>query len=163
MAPDVSRISPRKESGQQPLPSAATPDHGADRTMIGSEQLLKQPDMSLSSSMQQLPVESMGVPPLSDVDAALLAMPATLPFDYSMDDGAFVDGPFDPEYFDLEPDVFYSAQNNSCGFIPNSNIIDEVDRKDFKMISDTTISTPMSMSGFMSFGGTGRQAHLMHP
>ncbi|KAK5732593.1 hypothetical protein LTR17_010408 [Elasticomyces elasticus] len=146
MAPDVSRISPRKESGQQPRPSAATPDQGADRTMIGSEQLLKQPDMSLSSSMQQLPIESMGVPPLSDVDAALLAMPATLPFDNFMDDGAFVDGPFDPEYFDLEPDVFYSAQNNSCGFIPNSNIIDEVDRKDFKMVSDTTISTPMSMT-----------------
>ncbi|KAK5695561.1 hypothetical protein LTR17_024578 [Elasticomyces elasticus] len=155
MAPDVSRISPRKESGQRPLPSAATPDQVADRTMIGSEQLLKQPDMSLSSSMQQLPVESLGVPHLSDVDAALLAMPATLPFDNFRDDGAFVDGPFDPEYFDLEPDVFYSAQNNSCGFIPNSNIIDEVDRKDFKMISDTTISTPMSMSGFMSFGGTG--------
>lgn len=35
---------------------------------------------------------------------------------------------FDPAWFDLEPDDFYGKNNNSCGFIPNLPIVDEVDK-----------------------------------
>lgn len=35
---------------------------------------------------------------------------------------------FDPAWFDLEPDSFYGKNNNSCGFIPNLPIVDEVDK-----------------------------------
>nr|POE90363.1 hypothetical protein CFP56_71088 [Quercus suber] len=45
---------------------------------------------------------------------------------------------FDPEWFDLEPDTFYSMGGNSCGFLPNlPNIVDEVDRKSHGTIEST--------------------------
>ncbi|KAK0814146.1 hypothetical protein LTR75_004315 [Friedmanniomyces endolithicus] len=67
----------------------------------------------------------------------------------------FVEGPFDPEWFDLNPDIYYANQNNSCGFIPNAHIVDEVDRSDFRPYSETATGVQMSKSAPMSSTGTG--------
>ena len=54
------------------------------------------------------------------------------------------DSTLDPEWFNLEPDVYYTTGLNSCGFIPNlPNIIDEVDR-DVLPSTETNTATPMS-------------------
>lgn len=56
---------------------------------------------------------------------------------------------FDPEYFDLQPDAYYSAAGNTCGFIPNiPEIVDEVDQNDIPL-SNSASGTPL-FSGIIS-------------
>ena len=63
-------------------------------------------------------------------------------------DNLWAEPVIDPDWFNIEPDEFYSNGNNSCGFIPNlPSIVDEVDKKDLNSRIDTT-ATPMS--GFSS-------------
>lgn len=58
------------------------------------------------------------------------------------------EGTFDPEYFDLQPDAYYSAAGNTCGFIPNiPEIVDEVDQSDI-LISNSASGTPLSTGIF---------------
>lgn len=52
---------------------------------------------------------------------------------------------FDPEFFDLQPDVYYSAAGNTCGFIPNiPEIVDEVDQADLLVGGNSASATPLS-------------------
>ena len=81
-------------------------------------------------------------------------VPDSLQLDTMLDDIPFDESAFDPSWFNLDPDIYYDNQNNCCGFIPNANIVDEVDRNDFNHLSDTTTGTPFS--NLMSFTGTGR-------
>lgn len=54
------------------------------------------------------------------------------------------DQTFDPEWFDLEPEKYYSLAGNTCGFIPNiPNIVDEVDQDDVLM-NNSASATPLS-------------------
>lgn len=59
---------------------------------------------------------------------------------------------FDPAWFNLQPDEYYSSGNNSCGFIPAAHIVDEVDRADLK--SNPVDLDALSTSGVDSFQGT---------
>lgn len=61
------------------------------------------------------------------------------------------DTTYDPAWFNLEPDLYYGNNNNSCGFIPNAHIVDEVDRKDLKQTAETAAATPMSNMGSSAF------------
>lgn len=71
------------------------------------------------------------------------ADPALFPESAYLDD--FFDDPsFDPSWFNLEPDVFYGSMGNSCGFIPDMHIIDEVDRDNVMQSTETNAGTPMS-------------------
>ena len=71
-------------------------------------------------------------------------------------DDIFSDPNFDPEWFNLDPDSFYSTGLNSCGFIPDApNIIDEVDRNDLVQSietgSETGAPTPISLAPFDTY------------
>lgn len=65
-------------------------------------------------------------------------------------DETWQDQTYDPEWFDLEPDKYYSLAGNTCGFIPNiPNIVDEVDQSDIlmnKSASATPVSTGLVFS-----------------
>ncbi|TKA70243.1 hypothetical protein B0A55_06886 [Friedmanniomyces simplex] len=115
--------------------------------------------------MQQAPLDIPGSVPTSYPGAnfPLPAIPVDLQFDTLLDPGTYVDGPFDPAWFDLDPDIYYANQNNSCGFIPNAHIVDEVDRNDFKHGSETATGTPMSISALVSFAGTGTGSSSLWP
>lgn len=66
--------------------------------------------------------------------------------------GEFWDGGnYDPAWFNIEPELYYGNNNNSCGFIPNAHIIDEVDRNDLRSNTDQTTATPMSGIGSSAF------------
>ncbi|KAK5135950.1 hypothetical protein LTR08_004408 [Meristemomyces frigidus] len=54
---------------------------------------------------------------------------------------------YDPIWFDLDPSLYYENNNNSCGFIPNAHIIDEVDRKDMWQTTEPPTGTPISGIG----------------
>ena len=57
------------------------------------------------------------------------------------------DPSFDPEWFDIDPLVFYGSGGNSCGFLPNiPNIVDEVDRDGLIQTPDVVSDTPHSRS-----------------
>ena len=43
-------------------------------------------------------------------------------------DDIWNDATFDPAWFNIDPETYYSNNNNSCGFIPNAENIDGVDR-----------------------------------
>jgi hypothetical protein len=80
----------------------------------------------------------------------------TIPDDLELDD-VFDEAAFDPAWFNLDPDIYYDNKNNSCGFIPNAQIIDEVDRNDFRPTTeraDVTTGTPMSLSNLNTLIGT---------
>ena len=74
--------------------------------------------------------------------------------------GSLIDSDvYDPLWFDLEPSTYYDNINHSCGFIPGAAIIDEVDRSDFMMTTETSGTTPAFFSGNKSsteLTGTGR-------
>ncbi|KAH9822731.1 Fungal specific transcription factor domain [Teratosphaeria destructans] len=57
---------------------------------------------------------------------------------------------FDPAWFDLDPQAYYAQNNNSCGFIPNAHIIDEVDRAEFQKNTDPC-TTPDLSTALTSF------------
>ena len=59
-------------------------------------------------------------------------------------DNVWNDSSYDPAWFDIEPELYYGNNNNSCGFIPNAHIIDEVDRQDMMQLTEPTAATPMS-------------------
>ncbi|KAI6793075.1 hypothetical protein KC361_g6385 [Hortaea werneckii] len=66
--------------------------------------------------------------------------------------GEFWDGGnYDPAWFNIEPELYYGNNNNSCGFIPNAHIIDEVDRNDLRSNTDQAAATPMSGMGSSAF------------
>ncbi|EMC97336.1 hypothetical protein BAUCODRAFT_33056 [Baudoinia panamericana UAMH 10762] len=67
-------------------------------------------------------------------------------------DGPLNDTLFDPAWFNLEPDEFYGSGNNSCGFIPNAPIVDEVDRREYQPSIETATATPMSGIGMLING-----------
>lgn len=71
-----------------------------------------------------------------------------------MIDDIWKNQPFDPEFFDLEPDVYYSAAGNTCGFLPNiPEIVDEVDQSDILLsmsASVTPLSTGLGSTGLFS-------------
>ncbi|KAK0328857.1 hypothetical protein LTR82_000790 [Friedmanniomyces endolithicus] len=96
--------------------------------------------------------DSVGNPGVNVVQSAL---PVEQQLDTLLEHNTFVEGPFDPEWFDLNPDIYYANQNNSCGFIPNAHIVDEVDRSDFRPDLETATGVPMSKSAPMSSAGTG--------
>lgn len=53
---------------------------------------------------------------------------------------------YDPEWFDLQPETYYSAAGNTCGFIPNIlEIVDEVDHSDVLQLPSAS-ATPISTS-----------------
>ena len=58
------------------------------------------------------------------------------------------DTTFDPAWFNIDPELYYANNNNSCGFIPNAHIVDEVDRSRTR---PTTDADTMSVSGLESF------------
>lgn len=59
-------------------------------------------------------------------------------------DDAWQNETYDPEWFDLEPEKYYSLAGNTCGFIPNiPNIVDEVDQSDV-LIGNSASATPLS-------------------
>lgn len=71
-------------------------------------------------------------------------------------DDIFNDPSFDPEWFNLDPDSFYSTGLNSCGFIPEAqNIIDEVDRTDLQQsieaLSQKGAPTPASLAPYDAY------------
>jgi hypothetical protein len=70
------------------------------------------------------------------------------------DDPLWKDQTYDPEWFDLEPDQYYSLAGNTCGFIPNiPNIVDEVDQSGVLMsnsASATPLSTALGSTGIFS-------------
>ena len=55
----------------------------------------------------------------------------------------------------MDPDVFYSTGQNSCGFIPEAqSIIDEVDRdliESIEMGSENAAPTPISLAPFDAY------------
>ncbi|KAK4539815.1 hypothetical protein LTR36_010349 [Oleoguttula mirabilis] len=66
-------------------------------------------------------------------------------------DALLNDTTYDPAWFDLDPDIFYSNNNNSCGFIPNAHIVDEVDRNDMRHTTEASAGTPMSGIGSSAY------------
>lgn len=63
----------------------------------------------------------------------------------------FADTSLDPSWFDMDPAVFYSMGDNSCGFIPKApSIIDEVDRNDVMQSVETNTLSPISQMGSYS-------------
>ena len=69
-------------------------------------------------------------------------------------DDIFNDPSFDPTWFDLDPDAFYSTGLNSCGFLPEvQSIVDEVDRNDLAMSieAENSAPTPQSLAPFDSY------------
>ncbi|TKA35266.1 hypothetical protein B0A54_12541 [Friedmanniomyces endolithicus] len=77
------------------------------------------------------------------VNIAHSELPVEQQLDILLEHNTFVEGPFDPEWFDLNPDIYYANQNNSCGFISNAHIVDEVDRSDFRPDLETATGVPM--------------------
>ena len=71
-------------------------------------------------------------------------------------DDIFNDPAFDPEWFNIDPSVFYGNTDPSCGFISDiPNIIDEVDRGDIMQTTETNAQSALTpMSGFASFPDT---------
>ncbi|CAK4033020.1 C6 finger domain [Lecanosticta acicola] len=68
--------------------------------------------------------------PLSDTDPML--------------DEVWKNQTFDPQFFDLQPDLYYSEAGNTCGFIPNiPEIVDEVDQSDI-LLNNSASATPLS-------------------
>ncbi|EME42874.1 hypothetical protein DOTSEDRAFT_72349 [Dothistroma septosporum NZE10] len=58
---------------------------------------------------------------------------------------------FDPQFFDLEPDVYYATAGNTCGFLPDiPEIVDEVDHSEI-LLNHSASATP----GSTGFGSTG--------
>lgn len=97
---------------------------------------------------------TLGLPNISldkTTEAALLADPPLqipLTNDDLMLDELWTNENFDPEYFDLQPDAYYSAAGNTCGFLPNiPEIVDEVDQSDI-LLSNSASGTPLSTGIF---------------
>lgn len=59
-------------------------------------------------------------------------------------DALWNDATFDPAWFNLEPSEYYAEHSNSCGFIVNMDIVDEVDRNDVMPSTEVAAATPMS-------------------
>jgi len=59
-------------------------------------------------------------------------------------DNIWNDTNYDPAWFNIEPELYYGNNNNSCGFIPNAHIVDEVDRQDMMQLTEPTAATPLS-------------------
>lgn len=86
--------------------------------------------------------------PLDPVTEAMLLAdtPAQIPLTDTdpMLDEMWKTQTFDPEFFDLQPDAYYSAAGNTCGFLPNvPEIVDEVDQSDI-LLSNSVSGTPLS-------------------
>lgn len=60
-------------------------------------------------------------------------------------------GNYDPAWFNINPELYYGNNNNSCGFIPNAHIVDEVDRRDIRSTTEPTAGTPGSGIGSSAF------------
>ncbi|KAK4501633.1 hypothetical protein PRZ48_007442 [Zasmidium cellare] len=90
------------------------------------------PSMSMDPLTEaMLRADGMNQLPLTDTDPML--------------DELWKNEAFDPEYFDLQPDVYYSAAGNTCGFIPNiPEIVDEVDQADMLVGANSASATPLS-------------------
>ncbi|KAK0838250.1 hypothetical protein LTS02_017794, partial [Friedmanniomyces endolithicus] len=144
----------RSSSPSFPLDRASVhPDAG----IIETHHSRAEHGMSASVPMQQAPPSILDSDPAecSGVDVVQSALPVEQQNDILLEHNTFVEGPFDPEWFDLNPDIYYANQNNSCGFIPNAHIVDEVDRSDFRPDLGTATGVPMSKSAPMSSAGTG--------
>jgi hypothetical protein len=123
----------------------------------------------LTNNVADLPTSSASLLAMIDQTATTLPVSAdTLGFpdapfgldpaaeDLELDD-VFDESSFDPAWFNLDPDIYYDDKNNSCGFIPNAQIIDEVDRNDFQQsteVVDMASGTPLSLSNFNTLVGT---------
>ncbi|KXS94643.1 hypothetical protein AC578_2244 [Pseudocercospora eumusae] len=105
--------------------------------------LLAQRAASASTPSHGLPTVSLD--PMTE--AMLLAdTPAQIPLTDTdpMLDEMWKTQTFDPEFFDLQPDAYYSAAGNTCGFLPNvPEIVDEVDQSDI-LLSNSVSGTPLS-------------------
>lgn len=69
-------------------------------------------------------------------------------------DDIFNDPSFDPTWFDLDPDSFYSTGLNSCGFLPEvQSIVDEVDRESLmqSIEAEASAPTPVSLTPFDAY------------
>lgn len=101
------------------------------------------------------PVEAQNqsqVPSLDPVNEQPVLFPETNFASRNLQGDAMLDdfwdgGNYDPAWFNIEPELYYGNNNNSCGFIPNAHIIDEVDRGDLRPTIEPTESTPMSVVG----------------
>lgn len=88
------------------------------------------------------------------VDGRTIVHPQ-LPFtEAAVLDDSWQNESYDPEWFDLEPEKYYSLAGNTCGFIPNiPNIVDEVDQSDIlfnNSASATPLSTGLGSTGLFS-------------
>ncbi|KAI5365015.1 Putative zn(2)-C6 fungal-type DNA-binding domain, fungal transcription factor [Septoria linicola] len=96
-------------------------------------------------------------------EAMLLADPPVqipLTNDDAMLDTLWKSDNFDPEFFDLQPDAYYSAAGNTCGFLPNiPEIVDEVDQSDI-LLSNSASGTPLSTG---IFSGSFSDSNLWAP
>ncbi|KAM3417488.1 hypothetical protein BST61_g5732 [Cercospora zeina] len=120
-----------------PTWSFATPDHALRAPRTGASPTV----------LPHLPIPT--VEPAAD--AMLLAQPP-MPMAFTTDDAVLDDlwntQHFDPQFFDLQPDAYYSAAGNTCGFLPNiPEIVDEVDQSDF-LLSNSASGTPLSTAIF---------------
>lgn len=105
--------------------------------------------------------------PTTSLDPATEAMlladpPVQIPLtnDDTMLDALWKNDNFDPEFFDLQPDAYYSAAGNTCGFLPNiPEIVDEVDQSDI-LLSNSASGTPLSTG---IFSGSFSDSNLWAP
>lgn len=110
--------------------------------------------MSTAATMMQQPPMSSSLDPgpgvlFPEATYALQGIENDLQLDEVWNEGLF-----DPDWFDLQPDAYYASGNNSCGFIPNAPIVDEVDKSDFRQSTETAFGTPMTTSGVRTIAGT---------
>lgn len=155
--------------------SSNSPASGPPPSAASNVPVLPQPPSSDSqnafSAINQSPLELDQKPNLQDdafsqtapppIDPATQAMlladaPMQLPLADTdpMLDEMWKNQTFDPEFFDLQPDLYYSEAGNTCGFIPNiPEIVDEVDQSDILLntsASATPLSTGLGSTGLFS-------------
>lgn len=120
-------------------------------TLPGSEALNSSITAQRTGSSNAFPHGLSNITLDSTTEAMLLADPPVqipLTNDDLMLDELWKNENFDPEYFDLQPEAYYSAAGNTCGFLPNiPEIVDEVDQSDI-LLSNSASGTPLSAGIF---------------
>ncbi|PIA91851.1 hypothetical protein CB0940_09484 [Cercospora beticola] len=139
---------PGKTEASPALPTFGTPSHAilAQRTGPGGTVL-----------------PNVAAPHVEPADAMLLSEPpmqVAFTTDDAMLDELWKNEHFDPQFFDLQPDAYYSAAGNTCGFLPNiPEIVDEVDQSDI-LLSNSASGTPLSTG---IFSGSFSDSNLWAP
>ncbi|KAM0719199.1 hypothetical protein Q7P37_005104 [Cladosporium fusiforme] len=136
-SPDPSNTRRRRNPSEQSTPNFRQDVFRADQPKGEANPQIFKPDpvpLPIHSNMSHFTQQS---PSLSS---------AAMDLDGIMND-TFDASQFDPAWFDLEPDDFYGKNNNSCGFIPNLPIVDEVDKPEPRPSIEAAFGTPISGLG----------------